>query len=67
VLSTFSGEFNIPGLTDRVDLHVVFDCGSDEPIHVNFSDKDEPFGNSLRAQIFGAKGYEWLQNLLMLL
>lgn len=37
VLSTFSGEFQIPGISDRVDLHVVFDCGSDEPIHVSFS------------------------------
>jgi len=40
VLCTFSGEFYFEGLNDRLDLHVVFNCGSEIPIHLSFTEKE---------------------------
>jgi hypothetical protein len=50
--------------SERIDLHIVFDCGSEEPIHVSFKERDnQTSGLQLRNYIFGTRGYEWLKNL----
>ncbi|KAM3147390.1 hypothetical protein pb186bvf_000641 [Paramecium bursaria] len=61
-LCTFSGEFYLEGSSDKIELHIVFDCSAQESIHLNFQSQSE-----ISQTIFGSKGLEWLQNLFTIL
>jgi len=50
------------GLNERVDLHVVMNCGSEIAYHTSFSEIESSEGKDLRNYVFGEKGYMWIIN-----
>ena len=68
VLSTFSGEFHFEGLSERLDLHVVLNCGSDVPYHTSFTEREPAEGKALIHYIFGANlEYNWINKWFSML
>lgn len=63
VLSSFYVELNVPNMEEQLSIHLALDC-SPVPIHVSMERYvSESENKEIHNQIFGEKGYDWLQKM----